>query len=114
MIQRRNSINPQSACVTITISYSKADIRQWARLLLRQASGETGLLEDEARKLTFSGIDYNRWTINCPEMFYNIEQPWAGQLGQWAFAQSVKLGYFAEVEGKPGHYRLTDKALKLK
>ena len=114
MIQRRNTINQQSACVTITFSYSKADIKQWARLLVRQASGETGLLEDEARKLTFTENIYNRWAVNCPEMFYNIEQPWSGQLGRWTFAQSVKLGYFAEVEGKPGHYRLTDKALKLK
>ena len=100
--------------MTITISYSKADVKQWARLLVRQASGETGLLEDEARKLTFTEIDYSRWAINFPEMFYNIEQPWSGQLARWAFAQSVKLGYFVEAEGKPGQYRLTDKTLKLK
>lgn len=114
MIQRRNTINSCSSVVTITISYSKADIKQWARLLVRQASGENGLLSDEARKLAFTEIDYNRWAINCPEMFYSIEQPWSGQLARWAFSQSLKLGYLVEVEGKPGHYRLTDKALKLK
>lgn len=113
MIERKNTINPQSACVTITFSYSKADVKRWARLLVRQASGETGLLEDEARQLVFTEIDFSRWAMNSPEMFFAIEQPWAGQLARWAFAQSVKLGYFAEVDGKPEHYRLTDKALKL-
>lgn len=114
MIERKNCINPQSACVTITFSYSKADIKQWARLLVHQASGENGLLEDESRRLVLTEADFTRWLRSLPEGFYAIEQPWAGQLARWAFAQSVKLGYLVEVEGKPGHYCLTDKALKLK
>ncbi len=114
MIERKNTINPSADCVQITFSYSGADVRHWMRIFNRQASGNDFLLEDEARRLVLTEADFTRWLRSLPEGFYAIEQPWAGQLSRWAFAQSVKLGYFAEAEGKPGHYRLTDKALKLK
>lgn len=114
MIERKNTINPSADCVQITFSYSRADVRQWMRIFNRQASGNDFLLEDEARKLTMAEANFVRWLCNLPEAFYNIERPWSVQLSRWAFAQAVKLGYLVEAEGKPGHYRLTDKTLKLK
>ena len=114
MIERRNTINVAADCVQITFSYSKADVRQWLRIFNRQASGNDFLLEDEARKLTMTEADFIRWLCNLPEAFCAIERPWNVQLSRWAFAQAVKLGYLVEAEGKPGHYRLTDKTLKLK
>lgn len=113
MIQRRNTINTNSNVVTITFSYSKADVRQWMRLFAREVCGRDGLLEPEARQLTLTELDFTRWLRSHPAAFYSIEEPWAGQLARWAFTQAVKLGYLVEVEDKPGHYRLTDKSLKL-
>ena len=113
MIERKNSINPQTAVVQITFSYSRADVRQWMRLLVRETCGQDGLLEPEARQLTMTEVDFTRWLCCHPAAFYALEQPWAGQLARWTFAQAVKLGYLAEVEDKPGYYRLTEKSLKL-
>ena len=113
MIERRNAINTNSNVVSITFSYSKADVRQWMRLFVRETCGQDGLLEPEARQLTMTELDFIRWLRSHPAAFYSIEEPWAGQLGRWAFMQAVKLGYLAEVEDKPGYYRLTPKSLKL-
>lgn len=113
MIERRNAINTNSNVVTITFSYSKADVRQWMRLFVRETCGQDGLLEPEARQLTMTELDFTRWLCNHHLAFCAIEQPWAGQLARWAFAQAVKLGYLAEVEDKPGNYCLTAKSLKL-
>ena len=113
MVERKNSINPSSNVVSITFSYSKADVRQWMRLFVRETCGQDGLLQPEARQLTMTEVDFTRWLCNHPLAFYSLEQPWAQQLARWAFTQTVKLGYLAEVEDKPGYYRLTAKALKL-
>lgn len=113
MIERRNAINTNSNVVAITFSYSKADVRQWMRLFVRETCGQDGLLEPEARQLTLTELDFTRWLCYHPAAFYAIEQPWAGQLARWAFTQAVTLGYLAEVEDKPGYYRLTEKSLKL-
>lgn len=114
MIERKHNINPQAEIVQISFSYSRADVRQWMRLFVRETCGQDGLLEPEARQLTMTEVDFTRWLCNHPAAFYSLEQPWAGQLARWAFVQAVKLGYLAEVEYKPGYYRLTAKALKLK
>ena len=113
MIERRNSINPCSNVVTITFSYSRADIRHWMRSFVREVCGRDGLLEPEARQLTLTELDFTRWLCCHPAAFYALEQPWAGQLARWAFTQAVTLGYLAEVEDKPGYYRLTPQSLKL-
>lgn len=113
MIERRNSINPSSSVVTITFSYSRADVKQWTRIFVREVSGRDGILEDEARRITMTELDFTRWLCNHPAAFYSLEQPWAGQLARWAFTQAVTLGYLAEDKDKPGYYRLTAKALKL-
>ena len=113
MIERRNSINPSSSVVTITFSYSRADIKHWVRIFVRDVCGRDGLLEPEARQLTLTELDFTRWLCYHPAAFYAIEQPWAGQLARWAFARAVTLGYLAEAEDKPGYYRLTPKSLKL-
>lgn len=113
MIERHNTINPSSSVITITFSYSRADIKYWMRLFVREVCGRDGLLEPEARQLTLTELDFTRWLCNHPAAFYSLEQPWAGQLARWAFVQAVKLGYLAEVEYKPGYYCLTAKALKL-
>ncbi len=113
MIERRNAINTNSSVVTITFSFSKADVRQWMRLFVRETCGQDGLLEPEARQLTMTEVDFTRWLCNHPLAFCAIEQPWSCQLARWAFVRAVTLGYLAEVEDKPGYYRLTAKALKL-
>ena len=113
MIERRNLINPCSNVVTITFSYSRADIKHWMRTFTREVCGRDGLLEPEARQLTLTELDITRWLRSHPAAFYSIEEPWAGQLARWAFMQAVTLGYLAEVEDKPGYYCLTAKALKL-
>ncbi|MBQ9555763.1 MAG: hypothetical protein IJV05_06025 [Muribaculaceae bacterium] len=99
--------------ITITFSYSRADVKQWTRIFVREVSGRDGILEDEARRITMTELDLTRWLRSHPAAFYSIEEPWAFQLARWAFAQAVKLGYLAEVEDKPGFYCLTAKALKL-
>ena len=113
MIERRNAINPSSSVITITFSYSRADIRQWTRIFVREVCAPDGLREDEASRAAVTELDFTRWLCNHPAAFYSLEQPWAQQLARWAFTQTVKLGYLAEVEDKPGCYRLTPKALKL-
>jgi len=113
MIERRNTINPSSSVITITISYSRADIKHWMRAFTREVCGRDGLLEPEARQLTLTELDFTRWLRSHPAAFYSIEEPWAGQLARWAFTQAVILGYLAEAEDKPGYYRLTPKSLKL-
>lgn len=113
MIERRNAINTNSNVVTITFSYSKADVRQWMRLFVREACAPDGLREDEASRTAVTEVDFTRWLCCHPAAFYAIEEPWAGQLARWAFTQAVKLGYLAEDKDKPGYYRLTPKALKL-
>lgn len=113
MIERRNKINPQAEVAQITFSYSRADIKRWVRIFVREVCGRDGLLEPEARQLTLTELDFTRWISNHPLAFCAIEQPWAGQLARWAFAQAVKLGYLAEVEDKPVNYCLTAKSLKL-
>lgn len=113
MIERRNAINPQAEVVQITFSYSRADIKRWVRVFVREVCGRDGLLEPEARQLTMTELDFTRWLCNHPLAFCAIEQPWAGQLTRWAFVQAVTLGYLAKAEGKPGFYSLTAKALKL-
>ena len=113
MIERRNSINPCSNVVTITFSYSRADIKYWMRSFVREVCGRDGLLEPEARQLTLTELDFTRWLRSHPAVFYSIEEPWAGQLARWAFTQAVTLAYLAEDKDKPGYYRLTPKALKL-
>lgn len=114
MIERKNSINPSSNIITITFSYSRADIRQWTRIFVREACAPDGLREDEASRAAVTELGFTRWLCNHPLAFCAIEQPWAGQLARWAFTQAVTLGYLAEAEDKPGYYRLTAKALKLK
>ena len=113
MVERKNSINPQAEVVQITFSYSRADIKRWVRVFVREVCGRDGLLEPEARQLTLTELDFTRWLRSHPAAFYSIEEPWSVQLARWAFTQAVKLGYLAEVEDKPGYYRLTAKALKL-
>lgn len=113
MIERRNSINPSSNVITITFSYSRADIKHWMRTFTREVCGRDGLLEPEARQLTMTELGFTRWLRSHPAAFYGIEEPWAFQLARWAFVQAVKLGYLAEDKDKPGYYRLTEKSLKL-
>lgn len=113
MIERKNTINPGSSVVTITFSFSRADVRRWMRVFVREVCGRDSLLEPEARQLTMTEVDFTRWLCNHPLAFYSLEQPWAGQLARWAFVQAVTLGYLAEAEDKPGYYRLTEKSLKL-
>lgn len=113
MVERKNNINPLAEVVQIAFSYSRADVRRWARALVREVCGRDGLLEPEARQLTLTELNFTRWLRSHPAAFYSIEEPWAWQLARWAFVQAVKLGYLAEVEDKPGYYRLTAKALKL-
>lgn len=113
MIERKNNINPQAEVVQITFSYSRADIKRWVRVFVREVCGRDGLLEPEARQLTLTELDFTRWLRSHPLAFYSIEEPWSGQLARWAFVQAVTLGYLAEAEDKPGYYRLTAKALKL-
>lgn len=113
MIERRNTINPSSSVVTITFSYSRADIKHWMRVYARETCAPDGLREDEASRAAVTELDFTRWLRSHPAAFYSIEEPWAVQLARWAFAQAVTLGYLAEAEDKPGYYRLTAKALKL-
>lgn len=113
MIERKNNINPCSNVVTITFSYSRADIKHWMRAFTREVCGRDGLLEPEARQLTLTELDFTRWLRSHPAAFYSIEEPWAWQLSRWVFTQALKLGYLAEDKDKPGYYRLTAKALKL-
>ncbi len=113
MIERKNSINPRAEVVQITFSYSRADVRRWVRIYVREACGRDSLLEPEARALVMTEVDFSRWLRSHPAAFYSLEQPWAGQLARWAFTQAVTLGYLAEDKDKPGYYRLTAKALKL-
>jgi len=113
MIERKNNINPCSNVVTITFSYSRADIKHWVRVYVREACAPDGLREDEASRAAVTELDFTRWLCNHPLAFCAIEQPWAGQLARWAFTQAVTLGYLAEAEDKPGYYRLTEKSLKL-
>lgn len=113
MIERHNTINPSSSVITITFSYSRADIKHWMRLFVREVCGRDGLLEPEARQLTLTELYFARWLRSHPLAFCAIEQPWSCQLARWAFTQAVTLGYLAEAEDKPGYYRLTPKALKL-
>ena len=113
MIERKNNINPQAEVVQITFSYSRADIKRWVRVFVREVCGRDGLLEPEARQLTLTELVFTRWLRSHPAAFYSIEEPWAGQLARWAFTQAVTLGYLAEDKDKPGYYRLTSKALKL-
>jgi hypothetical protein len=113
MIERKNSINPQAEIVQITFSYSRADIKRWVRVYVRELCAPDGLREDEASRTAVTEVDFTRWLRSHPAAFYALEQPWAGQLARWAFVQAVKLGYLAEVEDKPGNYCLTAKSLKL-
>ena len=113
MIERKHNINPQAKVVQITLSYSRADIKYWMRLFVREVCGRDGLLEPEARELTLTEVDFTRWLCSHPLAFYSIEEPWSRQLARWAFVQAVTLGYLAEDKDKPGYYRLTAKALKL-
>lgn len=113
MVERKNNINPQAEIVQIAFSYSRADVRRWLRLYVREACAPDGLREEEASRAAVTELDFSRWLCNHPAAFYSIEQPWAGQLARWAFVQAVKLSYLAEVEDKPGNYRLTAKSLKL-
>ena len=113
MIERKNSINPQAEIVQITFSYSRAVIKRWVRVYVRELCAPDGLREDEASRTAVTEVDFTRWISNHPLAFCAIEQPWSRQLSRWAFVQAVKLGYLAEVEDKPGCYRLTPKALKL-
>ena len=113
MIERKNNINPQAEVVQISFSYSRADVRRWVRIYVREACAPDGLREDEASRAAVTELDFTRWLCNHPLAFCAIEQPWAGQLARWAFARAVKLGYLAEDKDKPGYYRLTPKALKL-
>lgn len=113
MVERKNNINPQAEVVQITFSFSRADVRRWLRIYVRESCSPDGLREDEASRTAVTEVDFTRWLCCHPAAFYALEQPWAGQLARWAFAQAVKLGYLAEVEDKPGFYCLTAKALKL-
>lgn len=113
MIERKNNINPRAEVVQITFSYSRADIKNWARIFVREACAPDGLREDEASRTAVTEVNFTRWLRCHPAAFYSLEQPWAGQLARWAFTQAVTLGYLAEDKDKPGYYRLTAKALKL-
>lgn len=113
MIERKNNINPQAEVVQISFSYSRADVRRWVRIYVREACAPDGLREDEASRAAVTELNFTRWISSHPLAFCAIEQPWAGQLARWAFARAVKLGYLAEDKDKPGYYRLTEKSLKL-
>lgn len=113
MVERKNSINPQAEVVQISFSYSRADVRRWARVYVRESCAPDGLRECEASRAAVTELDFTRWLCNHPLAFCAIEQPWAGQLARWAFSKAVTLGYLAEDKDKQGYYRLTPKALKL-
>ena len=113
MIERKNSINPQAKVVQIVFSYSRADVRRWLRVYVREMCAPDGLREDEASRTAVTELYITRWLRSHPAAFYSIEEPWSCQLARWAFVQAVTLGYLAEAEDKPGYYRLTPKALKL-
>lgn len=113
MVERKNNINPQAEVVQISFSFSRADIKRWMSVYVREMCAPDGLREDEARRTAVTEVDISRWLCNHPLAFCAIEQPWSYQLARWAFTQAVKLGYLAEVEDKPGYYRLTAKSLKL-
>jgi len=113
MIERKHSINPQAEVVQISFSFSRADIKRWVRVYVREMCAPDGLREDEASRIAVTEVNFIRWLCCHPLAFCAIEEPWSGQLGRWAFTQAVKLGYLAEAEDKPGYYRLTAKALKL-
>lgn len=113
MIERKNSINPQASVVQIVFSYSRADVRRWMRVYVRESCAPDGLREDEASRAAVTEVNFIRWLCCHPLAFCAIEEPWSVQLGRWAFTQAVTLGYLAEVEDKPGFYSLTAKSLKL-
>lgn len=113
MIERKNNINPQAEVVQITFSYSRADVRRWLRVYVREMCAPDGLREDEASRTAVTEVDFTRWLCSHSLAFYSIEEPWSKQLARWAFVRAVTLGYLAEAEDKPGYYRLTAKSLKL-
>lgn len=111
IIRRKRNINPENAEVTMPLSYTSGDVKQFFIETVRMFSYQVA---DVARnRETFSEGDLRTLFEGDAWIFANYEQKWRTQLSAWLLTQCVKLGYLTQSTIDPTKFYFGDNAAKI-
>lgn len=111
IIRRNRNINPENAEVTMPLSYTSGDVKQFFIETVRMFSYRVA---DVARnRETFSEGDLRTLFEGDAWIFANYEQKWRTQLSAWLLTQCVKLGYLTQSTIDPTKFYFGDNAAKI-
>ena len=125
MIVRNRKINPNSKEISLTVSYTSADVRRFLEIIANILCSYVGDEEKKKEAIEKSRMLYNspgnRYTEDSlrypfehmPSMFKIYEAPYRQQLSAWACVQAISLGYLTPSATNPDEYLLTDKFFAL-
>lgn len=111
MIQRKSQINVNSAEISLTLSFTSADIWMWLNYLTR-VYYRVEYPENYAyvfNKLTFSKDDLIYYFTHEPRCLAWMTEKRATPIATWGIVQAEKKGYIIPVSGG---YRLAERLAK--
>lgn len=111
IIRRERNINPRVAEVSLQLSYTGADVRDFFKLWATHNFEELpqGIREQEEIDELFT----REWVENCCWIFGNYEERWRVQLSAWLWCQFVEQGYLFQSSTRGNIYYLSKKGLGL-
>lgn len=111
IIRRKRNIDPQNAEVSLPLSYTSGDVKNFFAETVRMFSYQ--VLEVVRHNETFSEGDLRTLFEGDAWVFANYEQKWRTQLSAWLLTQCVKLGYLTQSTIDPTKFYFGDKAAKI-
>ncbi len=112
MIVRKRNLNINSSEVQLAICYGGADVKRWVTRFVRILITAPEYVEG-FRKARFTEQDVRHWLTHDAWALAAVEEPWQGQLSQWAWKRMLALGYFTQSGSEETSYYLSEKAIKL-
>lgn len=111
IIRRKRDINPQNVEVSLPLSYTSGDVKQFFAETIRMYSYR--VVEVARNNETFSESDLRTAFEGNAWIFAGYEQKWRTQLSAWLLTQCVKLGYLTQSTIDPTKFYFGDKAAKI-
>lgn len=111
IIRRKRNIDPKNAEVSLPLSYTSGDVKNFFAETVRMFSYQ--VLEVVRHNETFSEGDLRTLFEGNSWIFASYEQRWRTQLSAWLLTQCVKLGYLTQSTIDPTKFYFGDNAAKI-
>ncbi len=111
IIRRKRNIDPQNAEVSLPLSYTSGDVKNFFAETVRMFSYQ--VLEVVRHNETFSEGDLRTLFEGDAWIFAGYEKKWRTQLSAWLLTQCVKLGYLTQSTIDPTKFYFGDNAAKI-